>query len=143
LWQNRFDSCAMEESHLWRAIRYVEMKPVRAGLVEAPERFRWSSAAAHCDGRDAFELLDMDLWQSSGGIARWGDLLQAATSESGTKRLRSAMYSSKPLGSEEFVRRARQAPKDKLEDGRAGGFSPTGSSFPGRATHMTSLSTQP
>ena len=36
LWQKRFFSCAMEESHLWSAIRYVELNPVRAGLVPAP-----------------------------------------------------------------------------------------------------------
>jgi hypothetical protein len=42
----------MEEYHLWNAIRYVELNPVRAGLAESPERFRWSSAAAHLSGSD-------------------------------------------------------------------------------------------
>jgi putative transposase len=40
LWQNPFYSCAIEECHLWNAISYVELNPVRAGLVESPERFR-------------------------------------------------------------------------------------------------------
>ena len=30
LWQNRFSSCALGPSHLWAALRYVEMNPVRA-----------------------------------------------------------------------------------------------------------------
>ncbi|MGO8900458.1 MAG: hypothetical protein ACLQU5_19235, partial [Isosphaeraceae bacterium] len=34
------------------AARYVELNPVRAGLVQAPSRYRWSSAAAHLRGRD-------------------------------------------------------------------------------------------
>jgi putative transposase len=38
LWQNRFYSCAMESCHLWKAIRYVEANPVRAGLVDSPAR---------------------------------------------------------------------------------------------------------
>jgi len=48
LWQGRFFSCALDESHFWRAIRYVEGNPVRAGLVARAEEYPWSSAATHC-----------------------------------------------------------------------------------------------
>jgi hypothetical protein len=47
-WQGRFYSCAMDEAHLWEALRYAELNPVRAGMVEASESWKWSSAAAHC-----------------------------------------------------------------------------------------------
>jgi putative transposase len=47
LWQGRFASFVMGEDHLLTAARYVEVNPVRAGLVQAPSRYRWSSAAAH------------------------------------------------------------------------------------------------
>jgi len=33
LWQNRFYSCALDEVHLWRAMRYTERNPVRGKLV--------------------------------------------------------------------------------------------------------------
>jgi putative transposase len=33
LWQNRFFSCALDETHAVRALRYVELNPVRAGLA--------------------------------------------------------------------------------------------------------------
>ena len=52
LWQGRFASFVMDEDHLLTAARYVELNPVRAGLVQAPSRYRWSSAAAHLRGRD-------------------------------------------------------------------------------------------
>jgi len=52
LWQGRFASLVMDEDHLLTAARYVELNPVRAGLVQAPSRYRWSSAAAHPRGRD-------------------------------------------------------------------------------------------
>ena len=52
LWQGRFASFVMDEDHLLTAARYVELNPVRAGLVQAPGRYRWSSAAAHLRGRD-------------------------------------------------------------------------------------------
>jgi putative transposase len=34
------------DAHLLGAIRYVAMNPVRAGLCDAPERWRWGSYAA-------------------------------------------------------------------------------------------------
>ena len=46
LWQNRFYSCALDGAHLAVALRYVERNPVRAGLAESVEQYRWSSAAA-------------------------------------------------------------------------------------------------
>ena len=52
LWQGRFASFVMDEDHLLTAARYVELNPVRHGLVQAPSRYRWSSAAAHLRGRD-------------------------------------------------------------------------------------------
>jgi putative transposase len=51
-WQGRFASFVMDEDHLLTAARYVELNPVRAGLVQAPSRYRRSSAAAHLRGRD-------------------------------------------------------------------------------------------
>ena len=44
LWQGRFYSCVLSESHLWAAVRYVERNPVRAGIVDRAEDYRWSSA---------------------------------------------------------------------------------------------------
>ena len=49
LWQGRFSSYPMDEAHLIAAIRYVELNPVRAGLVRRAEQWRWSSARAHVD----------------------------------------------------------------------------------------------
>lgn len=40
-WQNRFYSCALDEAHLWAALRYVERNPVRAGLRGASEDWTW------------------------------------------------------------------------------------------------------
>ena len=51
LWANRFFSSALDDDHLWRAVRYVELNPVRAGLVETAGEWEWSSARAHLDVR--------------------------------------------------------------------------------------------
>jgi hypothetical protein len=45
LWQSRFASFPLDEAHLYACLRYVELNPVRARLVDRPEDWRWSSAA--------------------------------------------------------------------------------------------------
>lgn len=42
LWQGRFASFPMDEAHLHACLRYVELNPVRAGLVDRPEQWPWS-----------------------------------------------------------------------------------------------------
>ena len=46
LWQGRFGSVAMDEAHLFYAVRYVSLNPVRAKLVQQAQDWRWSSVAA-------------------------------------------------------------------------------------------------
>ncbi len=52
LWQERFHSFAMDEGHLAACARYVELNPVRAGLVGQAADWPWSSAGAHLRGAD-------------------------------------------------------------------------------------------
>ncbi len=52
LFQGRYYSYPMNETHLWIAARYVELNPVRAGLVERAEDWHWSSARAHVSRLD-------------------------------------------------------------------------------------------
>jgi len=52
LWQGRYGSVVMDEEHLFNAIRYVTLNPVRAGLARRAQDWAWSSARAHLAGRD-------------------------------------------------------------------------------------------
>jgi len=47
LFQGRFNSCVLDESHLLAAARYVEQNPVRAGMTKVPWDYPWSSARFH------------------------------------------------------------------------------------------------
>jgi hypothetical protein len=50
LFQNRFGAKAIkDDSHLREACRYIVLNPVRAGMCERPEQWRWSSYRA-CAG---------------------------------------------------------------------------------------------
>ncbi len=59
LWQGRFASFVMDEDHLLAALRYVELNPVRAGLVDKLGDWPWSSAHAHLTGGADPLLSDM------------------------------------------------------------------------------------
>lgn len=51
LWEGRFRSCVIEsETYLFACYRYIELNPVRAGLVKAPEQYIWSSYRSNALG---------------------------------------------------------------------------------------------
>jgi len=70
LWEGRFKSYPLSEFHLYRAMRYIERNPVRAGLVERAEDYPWSSAKAHVTKvknnllSDNFVLSEINDWSS-------------------------------------------------------------------------------
>lgn len=44
LWEGRFKSCIVQEDkYLLELYRYIELNPVRAGIVDSPGEYRWSS----------------------------------------------------------------------------------------------------
>ena len=51
LFEGRYRSFHVDSEAYWYAcLRYVELNPVRAGLVVAPDLYRWSSYGAHALG---------------------------------------------------------------------------------------------
>jgi putative transposase len=53
LWEGRFKSCLVAtDGYLLRAMRYIELNPVRARMVAAPEDYPWSSVHGHIGLRD-------------------------------------------------------------------------------------------
>jgi putative transposase len=52
LWEGRFRSCIVESaSYVLACYRYIELNPVRAGMVDHPAAHPWSSYAANCGAR--------------------------------------------------------------------------------------------
>ena len=103
VWQGRFYSCPLDETHLWRALRYVELNPVRAAMVAAAEQWRWSSAAAHCGSGGPDALLEMERWRKRWMTAEWREHLATEESPAETIKLRQFTHTGRPLGSAKFV----------------------------------------
>ena len=101
MWANRFFSTALDEPHLWAAIRYVELNPVRAGMVSDATGYEWSSARPHADLTQR-ELLDPDR-PFPGPIGGWRQWLAGGLEDETLDRLRRNTAGGVPTGSEEFV----------------------------------------
>ena len=62
LWEGRFKSAAVSrDEYLIACSRYIELNPVRAGLVKHPKDYRWSSYRCRALGVPD-RLLDTDPW---------------------------------------------------------------------------------
>lgn len=69
LWQGRFASYPMDDRYLYEAIRYIELNPVRAGMVQTPEAYPWSSARQRIGQNSAGDYKVVSL---GGMIDDWG-----------------------------------------------------------------------
>lgn len=119
LWQARFYSCPVDLVSLWDVMAYVELNPVRAGLVERPEDWVWSSARAHASGRDETGLLNMGLWEECFTPVSWAEFLRQKQQDKELKqRIRTATQTGRPLASEEAVRRLEASFGRRLRSGR-------------------------
>ena len=51
LWEGRFRSCLVQQdNYVLACYRYIEMNPVRAGMVAHPGDYRWTSYRANAQG---------------------------------------------------------------------------------------------
>jgi putative transposase len=99
LFQSRFASVAMDESHLVSAVCYVSLNPVRARLVARAEDWPWSSVGAHIKGSDDGLVTVRPVLDRMPGFAE----MLSMTEDRGFGDLRLAEGSGRPLGTAEFV----------------------------------------
>ena len=118
LWQGRFCSAVMQESHLIACIRYLEMNPVRAKLVNEPEKWPWSSAAAHISGQsDEFvnchALLDIIKED-------WKSFLLKAIDKDTIETFRKHERTGRPIGDKSFIEKLEKVTGRHLKLGKPG-----------------------
>ena len=101
LWQNRFFSCPLGESHTYNVTKYIDNNPVRHGLVAVAENWKWSSARDHLGiskGIISLEPIDTLL-----DIDNWKAFLKTDLSKNEIKDITNCVLTGKPLGDEKFV----------------------------------------
>jgi hypothetical protein len=72
-WSERFKSVIVEDGDtLVNVLAYVDLNPVRAGIVKRPEHYRWCSRVCHAQTRNQGKLLSLDF-----GLRAFGNLSDA------------------------------------------------------------------
>lgn len=109
-WEGRFKCSPIESSrYLLACTRYVELNPVRAGMVADPSEFHWSSYRARM-GMAAAHLLDLDpcflalgpsLAEQRSAYAEW---VAAGSTASELEIIRAATQRNQLTGTDEFAR---------------------------------------
>jgi putative transposase len=52
LWEGRYRACPIDsDEYFISCCRYIELNPVRAGMVQHPREYKWSSYRAHAEGK--------------------------------------------------------------------------------------------
>ncbi len=103
VWQGRFYSCPLDETHLWEALRYTELNPVRARLVSEAGLWPWSSAVSHCSADNRNDFLALEIWSRRWTSTSWTEYLACGELESDLAAIRQRTHTGRPLGNAEFV----------------------------------------
>ena len=109
LWEGRYKSSPIcTNEYLLACSRYVELNPMRAGIVVEPETYRWSSYGAKV-GTLRQEWLDFDpqyLGLASTERkrqARYRDFVQGTIPKGETEQIRQAVQRGQLTGSQRFM----------------------------------------
>ena len=67
LWGGRFHSSLVTtDVYVLACYRYIELNPVRAGIVPAPDRYAWSSYAANAEGESNHLITRHEAYEAVG-----------------------------------------------------------------------------
>ncbi len=105
LFQGRFLSYVLSESHLYAAMRYVELNPVKANIVSKAESYPWSSAKSH-----VFKLRDPLCSKSflETDIPDWESYLVPGVDPRSDMIFQRHASTGRPLGDLEFLKKLEQ-----------------------------------
>ena len=97
LWQGRFYSCVLDSNHFIAAAKYVERNPVRAGLVENPWEWEWSSSRQNIgEETNLFEFMSMK-------PGDWKEYTGLKDDKKLAENIRKHTETGRPLGNAGFV----------------------------------------
>ncbi len=118
LWQGRFSSYPMDDTHVYEVGRYVENNPVTAKVSRNAWGYRWSSARAHVVGKNDV-LVDVEplrLWV--GGD--WKAYLKEGIEIEKVRAFERHARTGRPLGDLRFLRRVERKTGRKVVPGKPG-----------------------
>jgi len=126
LWEGRFHSHIVDSSkYLLTCHKYVELNPVRAGMVRSPDEYIWSSYHANALGQPSPFIVPHPIYDALDGtpgkrtVAYRGLFRNELTPEE-LKKIRGALAAGTVLGSKEFEERMKAALGRPVTPGKPG-----------------------
>jgi REP-associated tyrosine transposase len=126
LWEGRFRSCiAQSERYVMACYRYIELNPVRAGMVASANDYRWSSHRCNASGAGDVWVVPHPEYLALGidGDARraaYRTLVESGIGATQLTEIRAATNSGGALGDAAFRSLAARAIGRRLTPGRSG-----------------------
>jgi putative transposase len=127
LWEGRYKATLIDsEAYLLTCMRYIELNPVRAGMVAHPADYPWSSYRSNAQGQ-ANELVTPQLeYQRLGKTdedrqAAYRQLFKHHIAESGLNEIRDATNKAWVLGDDRFKQRIQRQLERRVEPNAKGG----------------------
>jgi putative transposase len=111
LWERRYCASVVEsEAYLLTLYRYIELNPVRRGMVQAPEQYPWSSAKDHLAGMQSRLILDHESYTGLGDSIEartrsYASLMRQPLEQAALAQIRAAARQGGVLGSDHFKER--------------------------------------
>lgn len=126
LWEGRFKSClAQDEQYALACYRYIELNPVRAGMVEGPQCYPWSSYAANGAGHASTLIAPHPSYVSLGQdinerLERYRRFLDASIEEYELEEIRYATNGNFVLGDDRFRGETEKVLQRRVSPGKPG-----------------------
>jgi putative transposase len=125
LWEGRHRSSMVQtERYLLTCMRYIELNPVRAGMVKRPEEYKWSSYGVNAWGDKSnisphYEYLQLGKTDEE-RCEVYRDLFKHQLSEEDLHTIRKAAHYCQPIGDDRFKEFIEQKYNIKLGQGKRG-----------------------
>jgi putative transposase len=126
IWEGRYKaSLVSDEQYLLTCMRYIELNPVRANMVNAPGHYRWSSYRCNAQGRRDALVTEHSLYTQIGKTPAsrcdaYRALFKAHIDETQLKDIRAAWQTGTPLGNDFFKQKIEQKLQTRVGQDRRG-----------------------
>lgn len=126
LWESRYKSSPVQtDGYLLACIRYIELNPVRARMVPAPQQYPWSSFQ-RWEEQNPYPWLDPPPCAIAGGeeeerpVKRYRDYVCGAIPNGEWERIREAVQRGQLTGNSLFVNEVERITGKRIEQRRPG-----------------------
>ncbi len=109
LWDSRYKSSLVQEDHyLLLCQRYIELNPVRAGMVNDPAHYRWSSYRANGLGQSDLLIMPHSVYSNldtdeAARLTAYRALFRHELDDEAVADIRLALNQGQPLGNGRFL----------------------------------------